>query len=87
MGLFISKAMVERHGGGLSINSHLGQGTTVTINLPPERLLGGEFAQATVSRENITNTMEQPRKPGCTFMAEKRTEVRFHPACEPHRAV
>jgi PAS domain S-box-containing protein len=47
MGLFISKAMVERHGGGLSINSHLGQGTTVTINLPPERLLGGEFAQAT----------------------------------------
>ena len=47
MGLFISKAMVERHGGGLSINSLLGQGTTVTINLPPERLLGGEFAQAT----------------------------------------
>jgi PAS domain S-box-containing protein len=47
MGLFISKAIVERHGGGLSINSYLGQGTTITINLPLERLLGGEFVQAT----------------------------------------
>jgi two-component system cell cycle sensor histidine kinase PleC len=46
MGLFISKAMVERHGGVLSIDSRLGQGTTVTINLPLERLLVGEFVQA-----------------------------------------
>jgi PAS domain S-box-containing protein len=47
MGLFISKAMIERHGGALSINSLLGQGTTITINLPLERLFGSEFAQAT----------------------------------------
>lgn len=45
MGLFISKAMVERHGGSLNIDSRLGQGTTVTINLPLERLLGGELVQ------------------------------------------
>jgi len=45
MGLFISKAMVERHGGSLSIDSRLGQGTTVTINLPLERLLGGGLVQ------------------------------------------
>jgi PAS domain S-box-containing protein len=39
MGLFITKALVERHGGDLRIASRLGQGTTVTISLPPDRLV------------------------------------------------
>jgi PAS domain S-box-containing protein len=39
MGLFITKALVERHGGTLQIDSHPGKGTTVRITLPTERLL------------------------------------------------
>ena len=46
MGLFITKALIERHGGALNIDSHLGEGTTVTIDLPLERLLGGKLVQA-----------------------------------------
>jgi two-component system cell cycle sensor histidine kinase PleC len=39
MGLFITKALVERHGGDLEIESRLGEGTTVTISLPADRLM------------------------------------------------
>jgi two-component system cell cycle sensor histidine kinase PleC len=39
MGLFITKALVERHGGDLRIASWLGKGTTVTIRLPANRLV------------------------------------------------
>jgi signal transduction histidine kinase len=45
MGLFITKALIERHGGVLSIDSRLGEGATVTIDLPLERLLGGKLVQ------------------------------------------
>jgi signal transduction histidine kinase len=34
MGLFITKALVERHGGTLVIESGLGEGTTVRVRLP-----------------------------------------------------
>jgi signal transduction histidine kinase len=39
MGLFITKALVERHGGDLRITSWLGEGTTITIRLPANRLI------------------------------------------------
>jgi len=39
LGLPLSKAMVELHGGRLAIESRVGIGTTVSILLPPERLL------------------------------------------------
>jgi two-component system cell cycle sensor histidine kinase PleC len=39
MGLFITKALVERHGGDLAIESRFGEGTTVTIRLPADRLV------------------------------------------------
>lgn len=38
LGLPISKSLMERHGGDLSIDSVEGQGTTVTVRLPAERL-------------------------------------------------
>jgi PAS domain S-box-containing protein len=38
LGLAISKALVEMHGGAISIASKLGQGTTVTVTLPRDRL-------------------------------------------------
>ncbi len=37
LGLSIAKALVELHGGTLSIKSFVGRGTTVTIALPPAR--------------------------------------------------
>jgi len=39
MGLFITKALVKRHGGDLEIESRLGEGTAVTIRLPSNRLV------------------------------------------------
>jgi signal transduction histidine kinase len=39
MGLFITKALVERHGGDLRIASWPGRGTTVTISLPSDRFV------------------------------------------------
>jgi PAS domain S-box-containing protein len=39
MGLFITRALAERHGGDLKIASRLGEGTTITIRLPADRLV------------------------------------------------
>ena len=38
LGLSLTKAMVELHGGVMGVESRLGVGTTVTIRLPPERV-------------------------------------------------
>ena len=39
LGLPLSRALVELHGGRLEIESRLGRGTTVTVSLPGERIL------------------------------------------------
>jgi len=39
LGLPLTKALVELHGGILNLESELGVGTTVTIILPPERVI------------------------------------------------
>ncbi|MBP2311256.1 PAS domain S-box protein [Azospirillum soli] len=39
LGLHISRALVEQHGGSLAIESQSGVGTTVTVRLPTSRLL------------------------------------------------
>jgi PAS domain S-box-containing protein len=36
LGLSLSKALIELHGGSLSIESKVGHGTSVTLSLPPE---------------------------------------------------
>ncbi len=38
LGLPLTKAMVELHGGSLEVTSEVGVGTTVTIHLPPDRI-------------------------------------------------
>ena len=38
LGLVISKAIVERHGGLMEITSEIGRGTTVTVWLPQRRV-------------------------------------------------
>ena len=46
LGLAITKAIVEQHGGGISVTSVVDQGTTFTFTLPKERLINdGETAR------------------------------------------
>ena len=46
LGLSIAKALVELHGGSLEIRSALGEGTTVTLDLPPQCLAGAVARRA-----------------------------------------
>ena len=39
LGLPLTKRLVEAHGAHASIKSELGEGTTVTIEFPPQRLV------------------------------------------------
>ncbi len=41
LGLPLSRALMELHGGGLTIKSRKGLGTTVTLTMPPSRVLSG----------------------------------------------
>jgi hypothetical protein len=40
LGLAVSKLLIERHGGSLRFKSVVGEGTTVTLSLPVERVVG-----------------------------------------------
>jgi signal transduction histidine kinase len=40
LGLSLTKGLVELHGGSVGIESAPGQGTTVTLNFPPDRVVG-----------------------------------------------
>jgi signal transduction histidine kinase len=40
LGLYVSRALVQAHGGDLVLQSQPGAGTTAEIRLPPERLVG-----------------------------------------------
>jgi len=46
LGLPLSKALVELHGGRLEIESALGRGTTIRLQLPPERWRAATWAVA-----------------------------------------
>ena len=45
LGLFVSKVLVERHGGTIQVESKPDRGKIVYINLPAERLPGGVVRQ------------------------------------------
>jgi signal transduction histidine kinase len=40
LGLPIARSLTELHGGTLAIESQLGAGTTVTVTLPAQRVVG-----------------------------------------------
>ncbi|HEV2334248.1 MAG TPA: HAMP domain-containing sensor histidine kinase [Stellaceae bacterium] len=44
LGLMLTKALVERHGGQLSLNSTLGVGTIVRLNFPAGRVMASRMA-------------------------------------------
>jgi K+-sensing histidine kinase KdpD len=48
--LFISKVLVERHGGTLQVESNPGRGRAVYISLPAERLPTGMVSPVNGSR-------------------------------------
>jgi signal transduction histidine kinase len=50
LGLPLSKALVELHGGQLMIESRLGEGTTVTVRLPAARVVAEPEAPAALAR-------------------------------------
>ena len=53
LGLSLSKAIAELHGGRLELESELGRGTTVRLILPAERRLGA--APAMLAAERAAN--------------------------------
>ncbi len=55
LGLPLARAMTELHGGTLSVESDLGVGTTVTIDLPARRVLSGKY-------ENLRRVPTTPPK-------------------------
>jgi signal transduction histidine kinase len=46
LGLAIAKWIVQAHGGGIQVNSRVGEGTTVTVTLPIHHLPGEPAAEA-----------------------------------------
>ncbi len=46
LGLPLTKSLVELHGGSLGLQSEVGVGTTVTVRLPGERILGAALPRS-----------------------------------------
>ena len=61
LGLPIAKALVELHGGDLTLSSQLGVGTTATLRLPRERMRGAAIARDTGGYLHTTGTQNHLR--------------------------
>lgn len=55
LGLPLAKQFMELHGGTLNIDSDTGQGTIVTLGLPPERLCDDNAAAARTAIDHVTS--------------------------------
>ncbi len=56
IGLYVSKRIVEMHGGEISVTSSTGRGTTMTVALPGPTT---EIPQLTTSRSSFTNRLAE----------------------------
>jgi signal transduction histidine kinase len=54
LGLAVSKMLIERHGGVLILRSAIGKGTTVTVSLPAERVVGHKTLAPPVASPPLT---------------------------------
>ncbi len=55
LGLTLTKALVERHGGQLSLTSTLGVGTIVRLNFPAGRVMASHLAPDMVIRHGVSD--------------------------------
>lgn len=53
IGLYISKAIVESHGGNISVTSEEGRGSTFTVSLPVYATVANKLAQGNNSNEGL----------------------------------
>ena len=60
IGLPLSRAIMEAHGGSLDIASRPGEGTRVTVTLPPERVI---TASRFLLRRSLTAPGAEPLRP------------------------
>lgn len=58
LGLPLAKTMIELHQGTLHIDSTLGKGTTVTITLPPERLIQTKISNSSTEESSSPPPLE-----------------------------
>jgi signal transduction histidine kinase len=52
LGLPLTKALIEMHGGTLDLQSRVGIGTTVTVRFPAERIVGSPRGTKSINAEN-----------------------------------
>ena len=57
LGLPLTKALAELHGGSLDLQSEVGVGTTVTVRFPAERIVS-ETANASTAAQNESSAAE-----------------------------
>lgn len=55
IGLYISKAIVESHGGNISVRSEDGRGSTFTISLPTYKIVADKLKEENNGNETIIN--------------------------------
>jgi signal transduction histidine kinase len=61
IGLPLTKALVEKHGGTLAVESEKGQGTRVIVTLPAVRIIDGRFRGGTPQIETALNSKSDSR--------------------------
>ncbi|WP_377810388.1 response regulator [Azospirillum sp. A29] len=64
LGLPLTRRLVELHGGTLTLASRVGQGTTVTIHFPPERVAGEPGAET----DGVTAGGRADGRPGLSIL-------------------
>lgn len=81
LGLPLTRALIERHGGRMTIDSEPGIGTTVTMTLPPNRLLPARAKPPAPAPSNVEQRLDSFRNggPDRFRQAQQQTVTAVHP--------